>query len=249
MQTMPSKVTRVDFHHHIAGFAFGLFASDAADDADLVNALAFEFNRDAQFERGTLDKLPHTVLHASGNDKIFSHFLLQHQPLHLHIIARMAPVAQRAHIAQVQAVLQAQRDAGKGPGDFAGDECFTAQWAFMVEQDAVAGIQAISLSVINGNPVGIHLGHRIRAAWVKRRAFFLRCFLHQAIQLTGAGLVEPGFFLQPQDADRLQQPQGANTVGIGGVFGRLKAHGHMAHGSQVVDFIGLHLLHDADQVG
>jgi hypothetical protein len=29
----------------------------------------------------------------------------------------------------------------------------------------------------------------------------------------------------------------------------LEAHRHVAHGTQVVDLVGLHLLHDADQVG
>ena len=39
------------------------------------------------------------------------------------------------------------------------------------------------------------------------------------------------------------------AVDIGGVLGALEAHRHMAHGRQVVDLVGLHLLDDADQVG
>ena len=38
-------------------------------------------------------------------------------------------------------------------------------------------------------------------------------------------------------------------VGIGGVFGGLEAHLHMALGGEIVDFGRLHLLDDADQVG
>jgi hypothetical protein len=188
-------------------------------------------------------------LHAGGDDEVFGHFLLQHQPLHLHIVAGMAPVAQRAHVAQVQAILQAQRNARHRAGDLAGDKGFAAQRAFMVEQDAVAGIHAVGLAVVHRDPVGVHLGHCIRAARVEGRGFLLRGFLHQAVQLAGAGLVEAGFLLQPQDADGFEQAQGADAVGVGGVLGRLEADRHVAHRAQVVDLVGLHLLHDADQVG
>jgi hypothetical protein len=73
-----------------------------------------------------LDELAHAVLHAGGDHEVFGVVLLQHQPLHFDVVAGMAPVAQRAHVAQVQAVLQAERDAGDGAGDLAGDEGFAA---------------------------------------------------------------------------------------------------------------------------
>ncbi len=38
-------------------------------------------------------------------------------------------------------------------------------------------------------------------------------------------------------------------VGVGGVFGRVEADLDVALGGEVVDLVGLHLLHDADQVG
>jgi len=52
-----------------------------------------------------------------------------------------------------------------------------------------------------------------------------------------------------QEADGLQQAQRAQAVGVRGVFRLLEAHRHVAHRAQVVDLVGLHLLHDADQVG
>ena len=55
--------------------------------------------------------------------------------------------------------------------------------------------------------------------------------------------------LEAQDADRLEQAQRADAVGVGGVFGRLEADLDVALGGQVVDLVGLHLLDDADQVG
>jgi hypothetical protein len=161
----------------------------------------------------------------------------------------MAPVAQRAQVAQVQAVLQAQRDAGDGPRDLAGDEGLATQRALVVEQDAIAGIHAVGLAVVHRDPVGVELGHRVGAAGVEGGGLLLRDLLHQTVQLARGGLVEAGLLLQAQDADGLQDAQGAGAVHIGSVFRALEAHGHMAHGAQVVDLVGLHLLHDAGEVG
>ncbi len=161
----------------------------------------------------------------------------------------MAPVAQRAHVAQVQAVLQAQRDARDGARDLARDEGLAAQRAFVVEEHAVAGVHAVGLAVVHRDPVGVHLGHRVGAARVEGRGLLLRDLLHQTVQLAGAGLVEARLLRQAQDADGLQQAQRADAVGIGRVLGLLEAHRHVAHRAQVVDLVGLHLLHDADEVG
>ena len=48
----------------------------------------------------------------------------------------------------------------------------------MVEQNAVAGIHAIGLTVVHGNPVGVELCHGVGTAWVEGRCFALRGFLH-----------------------------------------------------------------------
>ena len=119
----------------------------------------------------------------------------------------------------------------------------------MVEEDAVAGIDAVGLAVVHRNPVGIELGYRIRAARVEGGGFLLRSFLHQTIEFGGAGLVEARFLFKPEDADSLKNTQGAQRVGVGGVFGFLKTHRNVTLGGEVVDFIRLHLLDDAHQTG
>ncbi len=119
----------------------------------------------------------------------------------------------------------------------------------MVEQDAVAGVHPVALAVVDGDPVGVELGHPVRAARIEGGGLLLRGFLDQAVELTGAGLVDAGLVRQAQDAHCFKNAQGAQGVTVGGVLGRLKADRHVALGAQVVDLIGLHLLHDADQVG
>ena len=118
----------------------------------------------------------------------------------------------------------------------------------MVEQDAVAGVHAVGLAVIHHDPVGVELGHGVGAARVEGRGFLLGDFLHQAIQLGCAGLVEAGFFLQPEDADGFEQAQRAQAVHVGGVFRAFKANSYVALRTQVVDLVRLGFLHDADQV-
>ncbi len=161
----------------------------------------------------------------------------------------MAPVAQRVEVAEVQAVLQAKRDAGQRARDLARDEGLAAQRRLVVEQDAVAGVHAVRLAVVDGDPVGVELGHRVRAARVERRRLALRGLLHEAVELAGAGLVEAAVALQAEQADRLEQSQRAQRVDVGGVLRALEADRDMAHRAEVVDLVGAHLLHDADQVG
>eukprot|EP01022_Parablepharisma_sp_SALTPOND_P036279 TRINITY_DN9838_c0_g1_i1.p1 TRINITY_DN9838_c0_g1~~TRINITY_DN9838_c0_g1_i1.p1 ORF type:complete len:1069 (-),score=237.17 TRINITY_DN9838_c0_g1_i1:780-3986(-) len=213
------------------------------------HAVAFPAQLYAQFVGGSVDEVANTVLHAGGDDEVLGLVLLQHQPLHFHVVACMAPVTLGVQIAQVQAFLQAQLDARQGTGDLAGDEGFAAARRFVVEQDAVAGIDAVGFTVVDHDPVAIHLGHGIGAARVEGGGFLLRDLLDQTVEFGGAGLVEAGLLFESQDADGLKQAQYAQTVGVGGVFGFLEADGDVALRGQIVDFVRLGLLDDANQRG
>ncbi|EXI76370.1 MAG: hypothetical protein AW07_00315 [Candidatus Accumulibacter sp. SK-11] len=159
----------------------------------------------------------------------------------------MAPVAQGTQVAEVEAVLQAECDAGDGTGDLARDEGLAAHRTLVIEEDAVAGIDAVGFAVVDGDPVGVELGDRIRTARVERRRLLLRNFLDEAVEFRGARLVEAGLLLEAEDADRLEHAQRADAVGVGGVLGFLEADGDVALRGQIVDLVRLHLLDDADQ--
>ena len=58
----------------------------------VINAFALPGDFDAQFLRCVVNKLTHAILHTRCNHKVFSHFLLEHQPLHFDIITGMTPV-------------------------------------------------------------------------------------------------------------------------------------------------------------
>jgi hypothetical protein len=117
----------------------------------------------------------------------------------------------------------------------------------VVEQDAVAGIHAVSLAVIHRDPVGVELGHRVGAARIKGRGFLLWSFLYETEKLGRTGLIEAGFLFHAEDAHRFEDAQGAKGVRVGRVFGFLETHRNVTLRGEVVDFVGLHLLNDAHQ--
>ena len=67
----------------------------------------------------------------------------------------------------------------------------------MVEEDAIASIHTVGLTVVYGDPICIELSHRIGGARVEWRRFFLWRFLNKPIKLTRTRLIEACFFLEP----------------------------------------------------
>ena len=134
-------------------------------------------------------------------------------------------------------------------GDLARDEGLAADRAFVVEQDAVGGEHAVGLAVVHRDPVAVELGDAVGRARIERRGLLLRDFLDQAVQFRGRRLIEPRLLLHAENADRFQQPQHADRVGIGGIFRALEADADMALGGEIVDLGRPDLLHQPDQVG
>ncbi len=108
----------------------------------------------------------------------------------------MPPVAQGREVAQVEAVLQADSDAREGARDLARDEGFAADRAFVIEEDTVAGIDAIGLTIVDGDPVGVEFGDGIRAARVEGGGFLLWSFLNKAVEFGCRCLIETGLLFK-----------------------------------------------------
>ena len=185
---------------------------DGVDDADLLRALALEDEPHADLGEGGLHELAHRVLRARGDHVVAGLLLLQHQVHGSHVVTGMAPVAPRVEVADPQRVLQAEGDARDGAGDLARDEGLAADRALVVEEDAVGGVHAVRLAVVDRDPVAVELGGAVRAARVEGRGLALRHLLHEPVHLAGRGLVEAHLALEPEDPDRLEQPQRAERV-------------------------------------
>ena len=205
--------------------------------------------RAADFGKRQFDELAHRTGLAGRQHEIVGRVRLQY-PVHaLDIIPRMAPVALGFEVAEIERLFQAGLDAGDAARDLARHKRLAADRALMVEQDAVGGKHAVGLAVVHRDPVAVELGDAVRRARIERRGFLLRHFLDQAVELRGRGLIEPRLLLHAEDADRFQQPQHADGVGIGGIFRALEADADMALGGEVVDLGRPDLLHQPDQIG
>ena len=221
-------VARVDADDGVAGFALGVVAVNPQNNANFGFAFPFKAQGNAEFSGSEFDELPHAVLHAGGDDEVVRLFLLQHQPLHFDEIAGMPPVAQGGEVAEVETVLQADGDARQGAGDLARDEGFAANRAFVIEEDAVAGIDAIGFAVVDGDPVGVELGDGVGTARVEGSGFLLRGFLDEAVEFGCRCLVEAGLLFEAEDADGFQDAQRTQAIGVGGVFRGFEADRDMA---------------------
>src|SRR5262249_25982440 len=105
--------------------------------AALLFALALPGDAHAELPARGDDEFAHGVLLARGDHEVLGFALLQDQPLRLDVLARVAPVALRFQVAEVEALLHAQADARERPGDLPADECLAANGRLVVEQDAV----------------------------------------------------------------------------------------------------------------
>jgi hypothetical protein len=154
------------------------------------------------------------------------------------VVLGVAPVALGVQVAEVERVLQAELDARGGAGDLAGDEGLAAALALVVEEDAVAGEQAVRLAVVDHQVVRHDLGRGVGAARVERGRLGLG-WRAAAEHLARPGLVEPhlraGALLDV--ADRLEQAQDTEAVDVGGVLGLRERDRHVRLGGEVVDLV------------
>jgi len=109
-------------------------------------------------------------------------------------------------------------------------------------------VKPVGFAIVHHHPVGVELRRGVGTARAERRLFVLRR-RRIAVELRRRGLVEARLLLEIEQADRLQEAERAEGVGVGGVFGRLEAHLHVALGGEIVDLVGLRLLHEADEIG
>ena len=108
----------------------------------------------------------------------------------------MTPILLRVQIAKIEPFLISVINSRDGAGDFTGDKGLAAPRAFVIEQNAIGGVNAVAFAVIDGDPIGIKLCRRIRAAGIKRRRLRLGNFLDFAVKFRRRRLMKPRFTLE-----------------------------------------------------
>src|SRR6266853_5667027 len=159
------------------------------------------FNRHVYRARSSVDELSHAVLLAGRYHVIIRAWLLQHQPLHLDVIACVSPLPQGIESPEIQMLLKPELDARERASDLASHEGLPAKRGLVIEENAIAGINTVCLAVVHGNPMRVKLCRGIRTARVKRRRLPLWHLCGHPVQFGRRGLVEPCLFLQAENAD------------------------------------------------
>ncbi len=171
--------------------------------------------------------------------------LLEHQPHRFDVIAGEAPVAFGVEVAEIQFFLESFLDAGGGAGDFAGDKCFAAAGAFVIEEDAVAGEHAVALAVIDSLPVAIDLGAGIGAAGIEGGCFGLRGLDDFAVHLAAGGLIKADG--QSGVANGFEKIHGTHGIDGDGINGLIEADANVRLRAEVINFVRLNAREDFSQ--
>jgi len=214
------------------------------------------------------DVFPDRVGLARGKDKVFRLILLEHQPHALDIVTSwmryqswvkkkkseqgvltMSPITLGIDVAQVEARLLSETDICHRSRNFAGDESSSSTGALVVEQDAVAGIHAIGLAVVDDDPVSIELGDTVGGAGVEGSGLALRGFDNFSVEFGCRCLIEFDVFLETACSDCVQQPEGTQAVNVARVLGHLEGNLDMRLGAEVINFCRLDLGDDVHEVG
>src|SRR4051794_33604798 len=171
---------------------------------------------------------------AGGQDEIVRFVVLQHTPHTLHVLGCEPPVTNCVEVAQVDVLLDAEADPGRGPCQLAGHERLPTARRLVVEQDPVDREEPVPLAVVPCHPVGVDLGGAVGRPRVEGRVLALRrrC---RSEHLRAGRLVEAG--VEPDHADRLEQPGGADAGGVAGVLRLVEADADVRLRAQVVHLV------------
>jgi hypothetical protein len=164
-------------------------------------------------------------------------------------VLTMAPITKRIKISEVQARLFAQLNVCHRPRNLPRHEGPSPTRTLVVEQDTVAGVHPVRFTVVDTDPIRVELGAAVGGSGVEGRGLTLRGLDNFAVEFRSGGLVEADVFLQAAGSDGVEETQGAETIDIASVFRHLEGDLDVGLGSEVVDFGGLDLGDDVDEVG
>src|SRR5258706_13439299 len=150
--------------------------------------------------------------------------LLKHEPHGFHVVSGVTPIALRVEIAEKQLLLQPALNAAECARYFARYKRFPPPWGFVIEENAVAQEQFISLAVIHAVPVRGHLADAVRTARVERRSFIL-WGRRRAEHLGRPGLINANaiFAVHVIIPDHFEQAQRTGSYYVGGVLRLIEA--------------------------
>jgi hypothetical protein len=161
----------------------------------------------------------------------------------------VAPVALRIKVAEVQTRLLAEADVCDGTGNLARHKGASTTGALMVEEDTIACVHVVCLTIIFGNPKCIQLCDAIRAARIERSVLVLRDRLYESVKLGSRRLIEPHVVLEATGAHGIEQTQGTEGIDIACILCHLEGDFDMRLRAEIVNLGRFDLRDDVYKVG
>src|SRR4029077_2591417 len=163
-------------------------------------------------------KLAYGTRYTGCDYEVLGLLVLKDQPHGFDIFLRVAPVTFGVQISQLDNVLFTAINPYQLPNDLLGYELVATTWAFVVEQNPVAGKHVIALAVVHHRPVGELLCNRVRAARIKRCLLVLRNLLDSE-EFARASLIElDGIVNAPSGIKKTQSSQRVRVGRIGRIL-------------------------------
>src|SRR4029077_8837547 len=143
-------------------------------------------------------------------------------------------------IAQLQLAVESELDASDSIRYLSGDKLEPAPRGLVIEQDAGAGEDPVTLAVVHRDPVTVKFGHSVGAARVKARPLILRALLYGAEHLAGRCLVKAN--PRVHHPYGLQQARDTERRKLAGEHWLVPGRGHEGLGCKVIHLLGFTLL-------
>jgi hypothetical protein len=198
---------------------------------------------EARIGEGFLKKLPDGVRLAGADDIVIRLILLDDVPNGFYVFGSVAPIAASIEVAEVESVGFASEYGSYAASDLAGNEGFATAGAFVIEENAVGGVEAVAFSIDAGHPVSVNLRGSVGAARLKGSEFALGG--RSGAEDLGAGsLVEAGFATAATNG--FEEASGAKAGDVAGIFGHVEADADVALRGEMIQFVRSETVDEAE---
>ena len=118
----------------------------------------------------------------------------------------------------------------------------------MVEENAIASVHVVGLTIVFRNPECIELRDTVGAARVERSVLVLRDRLNQSVKLGSRGLIEAYVILETTGAYGIEKAQGTERIDVTCIFRHVEGDLHVRLRTEIVDFRWLDFCHDVYEI-
>lgn len=164
----------------------------------------------------------------------------------------MSPITLGIQVSDIESLIETKINPSHSTSNLASYKCLTTNWWFMIEQYSITCIHTITLTIVDRNPICIHLCCSIWTPRIEWWFFRISCFWHiktnSTKHLRCRCLIKSGFFIQSVDTNSLKKTKCADSISICSIFWHIKTHLHMRLCGEIIYLIWLYISYELDQI-